>query len=105
MSWISVKERLPKNGQRCLIYDPSCHVGWGDEVTHIYAAHFEKGEHRPNGPWRNCDSGLTSNEKPWCWTEGANTWFSQDVTHWMPLPVAPDYVPEPKDTPCVGGWL
>ena len=87
--WISVKDRLPENGQRCLIWDKNCHVSWNHIIIHIYAANFEKGEHRPNGPWRTCDTGFSNNESPWCWQDGPNKWFSQDVTHWMPLPLPP----------------
>ena len=93
MTWINVKEQLPKDRQRCLIYDRSCHCsldGTPETITHIYTARFYQGEHRPNGPWRGCDTGFDGNNHfPWCWEEGARRWFSQDVTFWAELPDLP----------------
>jgi hypothetical protein len=89
INWVSVKDKLPENHQRCLIWDKSCHVSFNgnpETIHHIYVATFFKGEHRPNGPWRSCDTGFGNNQFPWCWKEGAITWFSQDVTHWHSLP-------------------
>lgn len=90
MKWIKIKERLPEHGQRCLIFDNSNHVSHYGVKIKIYTAHFYKGEHRPNVPWRACDTGFGNNKFPWNWEEGARKWFSQEVDYWMPLPECPD---------------
>lgn len=90
--WISCKEKLPQDKQRCLVWDRNCHVsydGTPETISHIYVARFKKGEHRPNGPWRSCDTGFGNNEFPWNWSEGARSWFSQEITHWQELPESP----------------
>ncbi len=93
MNWISIHDQLPKDKQRCIIWDRSCHVsydGTPETICHVYVAMFWQGEHRSNGPWRSCDAGFDGNNHyPWCWEEGAMMWFSQRVTHWMPLPESP----------------
>ena len=97
INWTSINDKLPKNGQRCIIWDRSCHCsydGTKETIYHIYIAIFFQGEHRPNGPWRSCDTGFGgNNEFPWCWEDGPRTWFSQDVTHWSELPHYSD-IPE-----------
>lgn len=98
--WVEVSERLPENFQRCLIYDVSCHVSFNgrpETITHIYTARFYKGSHKPNGPWTGCDTGFGNNEFSWNWEEGARQWFSQSVSHWMPLPDSPVI----ENPPCV----
>jgi hypothetical protein len=90
--WISIEDQLPENNQRCLIWDKNCHVsvdGTESTIIHVYAANFHKGEHKTDH-WSFCDSGFGNNQYPWAWTDGAQTWFSQDVTHWMPLPNPPE---------------
>ncbi len=97
INWISIKDNKPKDTQRCLIWDRCCHVshdGTPETVHHIYIATFFQGEHRPNGPWRTCDTGFGNNESPWIWEAGARRWFSQDVTHWAELP---NYKEDPND--------
>ncbi len=98
IKWISIKEKLPEDKQRCIIWDRSCHVSYNgspQSITHIYIARFFKGEHRPNGPWRSCDTGFDGHNKfPWCWEEGARRWLSQDVTHWANLP---NYLEDPNN--------
>lgn len=89
IDWISIKDRLPKNAQRCIIWDKRCHCsydGTKETIEHIYIATFLLGEHKPYGPWRFCDTGYGNNEFPWAWEEGARKWHSQDVTHWAELP-------------------
>ncbi len=89
INWISIHDRRPDHKERCLIWDRCCHCslnGSKESITHIYIARFFQGEHRPNGPWRSCDTGFGNNEFPWVWEEGARTWWSQDVTHWARLP-------------------
>ncbi len=91
--WIDITKEKPKDLQRCLIWDRSCHVSYNgtpETISHIYVARFYQGEHRANGPWRSCDTGFNPNNHfPWNWEEGARQWFSQDVLFWMPLPSDP----------------
>lgn len=94
IDWISIKDKLPNDGQRCLIWDKNTHVshdGTPETIHHVYMATFCQGEHRPNGPWRSCDTGMkySNNHFPWCWQEGLRRWFSQDVTYWAPTPNYP----------------
>lgn len=91
-NWIDIHEKLPIDGQRCIIWDERSHVSYNgnpETIVHVYAAWFIQGEHRPNGPWRSCDTGFSNNKYPWCWKDGAMTWESQYVTHWMPIPHTP----------------
>lgn len=98
INWIDIHKQRPEDKQRCLIWDKSCHVsydGTPETIHHIYVATFYQGEHRPSGPWRSCDTGFDGNNQfPWCWEEGGRRWFSQDVTHWAPLP---NYSEDPND--------
>lgn len=90
--WIDINDKLPKDTQGCFIWDRNCNVshdGTPETIHHIYVATFFKGEHRPDGPWRSCDTGYGNNKFPWCWKEGCYEWFSQDVLFWMPLPDTP----------------
>ncbi len=97
IKWIAIKDRLPEDKQRYLIWDVSCHCSYDgsiETIEHIYIARFYKGEHKPNGPWLPWDTGFSNNKLPWCWQQGARTWFSQDVTHWAELP---HYSEDPND--------
>jgi hypothetical protein len=87
INWISVQDSLPQDKERVIIWDKNCHVFSCEmHIQHIYIASFRKGEHKQNGPWFPWDSGFGGNLFPWCWEEGPRKWFSQDVTHWAPLP-------------------
>jgi len=89
INWISIHDELPNDKQRCLIWDVSCHCsqdGTKETIHHIYIATFYKGEHRPNGPWRACDTGFSNNKYPWNWEDSARSWDSQYVSHWAHLP-------------------
>ena len=90
MNWISTKDQLPKDRQRVIVWNRNCNVSCGGEVIHVYAVNFHQGEHRPNGPWRSCDTGFGNNEVPYCWKEGARTWFGQEILFWMPIPDKPE---------------
>lgn len=97
IKWISIKERLPEDTQRCLIWDIKCNCSYDgskETIEHINIARFYKGEHRPNGPWRSCDTGFGNNQSPWCWEDGARLFFSQDISHWAELP---HYSEDPND--------
>jgi hypothetical protein len=76
--WISTKDRLPKDGQKALIWY-NCE---------IHTATFCQGEHRPNGPWRTFDTGCGNNKYPWGWS-GHRDWQSQKITHWAEFPCEP----------------
>ena len=65
MEWISVKERLPDEGQMVLIASHCPYVD-NDEVTICHAQYSESGYFD--------DFGFT---------------FNEQVTHWMPLPNPP----------------
>ena len=60
--WISVKDELPKTNGTYLVYD-------GENV---YSAEYEKGR--------------TVSE----WTDDYEGYCDIEVTHWMPLPKAPE---------------
>lgn len=66
--WLSVEERLPEKGENVLVYAIAKYIG----DTKIGIDKLEEGERRP----------------VWFYTHG---WF--EVTHWMPLPEAPDSRP------------
>lgn len=79
-NWISVKDRLPEKGQRCIIWDTnenlSCN-GTNKIMVNTYMASFIEADHMPNESF------------DWCWKYGNELWLSQDVSHWMPLPESP----------------
>lgn len=66
MEWISVKDRMPKIGERVLVYD----TFWRD----VYILCLMQNVNDGNIRWYNRDTG---------WYVG------DDVTHWMPLPEPP----------------
>lgn len=65
MKWISVKDKLPLNGQKVL-------------TLKIFLAEYGWTE-----PWYYIDSGWYSNKEDFIWNGGGKT------THWMPLPELP----------------
>lgn len=76
MQWISVEDRLPKNGERVL--------GYSEDYERSECVVFKDEDF-----WMTNDMGdLESFE------------FSDSVTHWMPLPYAPDDESSPK-TPSI----
>jgi hypothetical protein len=90
--WISVDDRLPKDGERVLIYDGNAYQ-WCPTVN---AAIFVKG--RTANELKADGYKLISiadedgnNKKPYCWkcNHSHMKWFGQMVTHWMPLPELP----------------
>jgi hypothetical protein len=84
-TWISCEEQLPENGEQVLVYrpNPSHRVSTklGNPKSNIFVAEFEQIEDRfrsnPN------------NEKPYTWHNLPSSYFGQEITHWMPLPVKP----------------
>ena len=71
--WISVDERLPSDGKRVLVYAEAR----GEEPVMIvtYYSH------------NIYNSGMADWHEPWV---GFFTAFDYNVTHWMPLPDAPE---------------
>ena len=90
--WISVKDRLPEDGQTVLAY-------WGNghfKEKHISVLIHRKGRtaEQINGIGiSNCDE-WGNNKRPYCWDKpiGPGSYFGQDVTHWLPLPEPPEEV-------------
>lgn len=65
--WISIKEKLPKVGQKVLVFVKSDNNKWSDiRLDEIY-------EKKGNKYWTNFNGFITSAE----------------ITHWMLLPPAP----------------
>ena len=98
MKWISVKDKLPEENKYVLIYVPN--KPWRDSEDNIglffRVAKFIKGiskeERKKTGNiyYRFCDE-HGNKLKPYAWDEfGTSCHFGQDVTHWMPLPEAPE---------------
>lgn len=88
--WISVKDKLPKDGQQVLIYHKKNNIINIDGTPDKYdCANFCKGEIRPNGPWRCHDVGHGNNELPYGWHNNPMQYFGQDVDYWMELPSPP----------------
>ena len=70
MRWIPVEERLPEEGQRCLLYTPC------DGILCVgYYAGKDEWQHRHK--WRLVTA-MRSTQT-----------LTKKVTHWMPLPKAP----------------
>lgn len=108
MEWISVKERLPDDGQVVLIYDGEvevarfkrgismeerdkmkrgelsdpAHTVWSLSTGHHEVKRSESIS--PSDEWGN-------NKVPYSWEarSGPMQWFGQDVSHWMVLPNKP----------------
>lgn len=76
--WISVKERLPEDGQEVLLI---AH-GWKGKL--LYVGHLQHMEAETS--WL---TGITSQESDWC-IDGWSYLRAPYVTHWMPLPELPD---------------
>jgi hypothetical protein len=86
VDWISVKDRLPENGERVIIFCKNI------LAPKMYFARILKGKNKTEGPWRNCDTGIPGGDYslcPWIWKEGTMEWTSQDVIFWSYLPDAP----------------
>ena len=77
--WIIVKDRLPEDKQRVLIFVPENNVyGYDDEIESVNVAVFD----------RDVDD-CWNNKKPYDWKDSGKTYFGQEVTPWMPLPKPP----------------
>lgn len=81
MEWISVKDRLPDDGQRCLCCQVIAYNGTG--YHGLYYFHISKvsesGQRIENAFW--------GNDSEW------GDYFMDNITHWMPLPELPKEQP------------
>jgi len=69
--WISVKDRLPEDGQNCILYHPD------------YPLKFFSGIYDPNmKTWYYADEGYNFAAEPASGNE-------HGITHWMPMPEPP----------------
>ena len=106
--WISVKDRLPEDGETVLIWSGGYHVATIEKgITEEERRQMKNGElpdpeetgwtlstgyftTKRSGTYTRADV-FGNNKVPYCWN-GVNSpmnWFGQDVTHWMHLPDAP----------------
>ena len=112
MEWISVKDRLPEEGEYVLIYTGSFQVARIEKGISVAERELmDKGdienptEHgwnlsegyftvKRSEVYKACDEHL-NNRVAFCWyaNGGPMTWFGQDVTHWMKLekPIQPQH--------------
>ena len=73
MEWISVEDRLPEEGQRVIYYFK--HTG-------ISIGRYTRAQ------WNDPETGEVVSEGDMF--HGPDGFLTDDVTHWMPLPDAPD---------------
>jgi len=73
MNWISVKDKLPSNGE-CIVYDSELGV-----TGCCYDNEYYEGWDKPKS-------------KKWVKEHGncSDDWILENVTHWMPLPEKPE---------------
>lgn len=104
MEWISVKDKLPEEGEYVLVYAGGFQVARIEKGISLKERELmEKGEienpleggwslstgytqHQRSKVYKACDE-QGNNEVPYCWyaNGGPMRWFGQDVTHWIPL--------------------
>ena len=89
MEWISIKDKLPQDGQRVIAFIPENYVPTpGDprevELKPLKVLTFIRnfyGNHKPK------HKNSLSND---FWSgEGLSNHFFQEITHWMPMPNSP----------------
>ena len=78
--WISVKDRLPEDGQEVLVISH----GWDERLVYI-------GEHTRIESETSWLTGITSKASDWL-LQGWSYLREPQVTHWMPLPELPEEV-------------
>ncbi len=74
MEWISVKDRLPEEGQEVLVISR----GWGERMTYIGQRRKVESE----TSWLTGNTSKASGWQLWGWSYLKEP----QVTHWMPLP-------------------
>lgn len=77
MDWISVKDRLPEDGQEVLVISH----GWGERL--VYVGQYKRVESETS--WLTGITPKVSNWLLWGWSYIKEP----QVTHWMPLPEPP----------------
>ncbi|MBL7951609.1 MAG: DUF551 domain-containing protein [Flavobacteriales bacterium] len=87
--WISVTERSPEDGQRCLCHVPDNEVflpgkSGAKEARPIVILRFAQ-DHFLKNPSK---TGYNGSAHLWL-GEGTSNRFFHEVTHWMPLPERP----------------
>lgn len=88
MTWIAVKDQLPKDQQRVLAFVPNNRVflpgkSGEFEMREVIVLHFLQ-DFYPEGSEKREKHG------PHFWQgEGNSNHFFKDVTHWMPMPEIP----------------
>lgn len=80
MEWISVKDRLPEEGQEVLVISH----GWEGRLVYI-------GEHTRIESETSWLTGITSKASDWL-LQGWSYLREPQVTHWMPFPELPEEV-------------
>lgn len=87
--WISLAERLPEDDQRVLAFVPGNRVflpgkDLSFEIREVIVLRFCK-DFYVNNPEKQKTNGKHF------WTgEGSSNHFFADVTHWQPVPIAPE---------------
>lgn len=94
--WISCEEALPKPDQIVIVYAKESQMFDYGICTFQKGISMEERE-QMDGTQRaltfKAADEYNNNRKPYCWKKfGPGTYFGQDVTHWMPLPSAPDTI-------------
>jgi len=73
--WISVKDRLPEDGQQVIIFIFVENGAVSERGTSSDYKDMKIAHHQPSNRWYSYDNGMVS---------------SHAVTHWMPLPEPPE---------------
>lgn len=95
MKWVSVKDRLPEDGQRVLIrHTRGTWIAHDPETVNYVVAKFVRGktaeECKKLGVYTFADV-HGNNLVPYRWDcFGPDSFFGQDVDYWMPLPKPPE---------------
>lgn len=105
MEWIDVNDRLPEFGKYVLArHNRGTWVDGSDQenvncvvvklVKGVSIEERAKMKAEGNQNWRResgFDEGVGNNQKPYGWQEfGPDSFFGQQITHWTPIPKAPE---------------
>lgn len=89
MKWISVKDSLPDNKEYVFAYAGNYIQSMKYTVVQFCEGNTPEECERVN-LYRGCDQ-HGNNLVPYNWEEfGPMSFFGQDITHWSPLPKAPE---------------